>query len=96
MAAIPRSEFPRPDRIRNDWLCLNGEWDFALFPAGQEAQEADFARCARLLSAAHHRAFFLGVPAVRRRARRGRRGLVPAAPFASSGRAGGFSCASAR
>lgn len=44
MAAIPRSEFPRPDRIRNDWLCLNGEWDFALFPAGQEAQEADFAR----------------------------------------------------
>ena len=26
---IPRAEFPRPDFERKDWLCLNGEWDFA-------------------------------------------------------------------
>lgn len=26
---IPRPEFPRPDRERKDWLCLNGEWGFA-------------------------------------------------------------------
>ena len=26
---IPRSEYPRPDRVRQDWLCLNGQWDFA-------------------------------------------------------------------
>ncbi len=31
---IPRSEYPRPDRVRKDWLCLNGEWDFALDEKG--------------------------------------------------------------
>lgn len=25
---IPRSEHPRPDRMRKDWLCLNGKWGF--------------------------------------------------------------------
>ena len=25
---IPRQEHPRPDRHRNTWLNLNGEWDF--------------------------------------------------------------------
>ena len=25
---IPRSEYPRPQFVRSDWLCLNGEWQF--------------------------------------------------------------------
>lgn len=25
---IPRNEHPRPDFFRDNWLCLNGEWDF--------------------------------------------------------------------
>ncbi|HEY2933938.1 MAG TPA: glycoside hydrolase family 2 TIM barrel-domain containing protein [Acidobacteriota bacterium] len=27
-AAVPRSEFPRPDFVRSDWLALNGRWEF--------------------------------------------------------------------
>jgi len=30
MNNIPRSEHPRPDRKRADWLCLNGEWEFEI------------------------------------------------------------------
>lgn len=26
---IPRSEYPRPQFVRNQWLCLNGPWQFA-------------------------------------------------------------------
>lgn len=26
---LPRSEYPRPDFMREHWQCLNGEWDFA-------------------------------------------------------------------
>ena len=26
---IPRSEYPRPDLVRRDWINLNGEWQFA-------------------------------------------------------------------
>ena len=28
MSEIPRSEYPRPQFVRDDWLCLNGEWGF--------------------------------------------------------------------
>lgn len=28
--AIPRSEYPRPQFVRPDWLCLNGEWQFEI------------------------------------------------------------------
>ena len=28
MSDIPRSEYPRPQFVRDDWLCLNGEWGF--------------------------------------------------------------------
>ena len=28
MSDIPRSEYPRPQFVREDWLCLNGEWGF--------------------------------------------------------------------
>lgn len=34
---------PRPDFERTNWLCLNGEWDFRLFPEGDEEQERSFA-----------------------------------------------------
>jgi beta-galactosidase/beta-glucuronidase len=27
---IPRSEYPRPQFRRDDWLCLNGEWQFEM------------------------------------------------------------------
>lgn len=29
MNCIPRSEFPRPDFVRQSWQCLNGEWQFS-------------------------------------------------------------------
>ncbi len=28
--SIPRSEYPRPQLVRDDWLCLNGEWQFEI------------------------------------------------------------------
>lgn len=28
--SIPRSEHPRPDFMRESWMCLNGEWDFSI------------------------------------------------------------------
>ncbi len=27
---IPRSEYPRPQFVRADWMCLNGEWEFEI------------------------------------------------------------------
>ena len=27
---VPRSEYPRPDFRRAEWLCLNGQWDFSI------------------------------------------------------------------
>ncbi len=29
---MPRAEHPRPQFVRDDWLCLNGEWEFAADP----------------------------------------------------------------
>jgi beta-galactosidase/beta-glucuronidase len=28
--SIPRSEYPRPQFVRPDWLCLNGQWQFEI------------------------------------------------------------------
>ncbi|MBC8010307.1 MAG: hypothetical protein H7067_09430 [Burkholderiales bacterium] len=28
--SIPRSEYPRPQYRRRDWLCLNGRWEFEI------------------------------------------------------------------
>ncbi|MEI6676778.1 MAG: sugar-binding domain-containing protein, partial [Verrucomicrobiota bacterium] len=33
-AAIPRPEHPRPDLLRDNWLTLNGEWQFEIDKAG--------------------------------------------------------------
>lgn len=30
MPSLPRSEHPRPQFVRPDWLCLNGEWQFEI------------------------------------------------------------------
>ncbi len=30
--SIPRPEYPRPQLVRDDWMNLNGEWEFALDP----------------------------------------------------------------
>jgi beta-galactosidase/beta-glucuronidase len=27
---LPRPEYPRPQFVRNDWICLNGEWQFEI------------------------------------------------------------------
>ena len=27
---VPRGEYPRPQFVRRDWLCLNGEWQFEI------------------------------------------------------------------
>ena len=29
MTKMPRAEYPRPDFVRESFVCLNGEWDFA-------------------------------------------------------------------
>ena len=28
--SIPRSEYPRPQLVRDEWLCLNGAWEFEI------------------------------------------------------------------
>ena len=28
--SIPRPEYPRPQFVRKDWLCLNGSWQFEI------------------------------------------------------------------
>jgi len=28
--SVPRSEYPRPQFVRDEWLCLNGEWQFEI------------------------------------------------------------------
>ena len=30
MTDTPRKEYPRPQFVREDWLCLNGEWQFEI------------------------------------------------------------------
>ncbi len=36
-AQVPRSEHPRPQFRRNDWLCLNGRWTCRIDPLGEES-----------------------------------------------------------
>jgi len=30
MSGIPRNEYPRPQFVRENWMCLNGEWQFEI------------------------------------------------------------------
>jgi beta-galactosidase/beta-glucuronidase len=38
-AVIPRSEYPRPQFLRKEWLSLNGEWDFCFDDADTGEEE---------------------------------------------------------
>ena len=42
-ALMPRSEYPRPQFVRPEWLCLNGEWQFEM-DAGDSGRERGLAR----------------------------------------------------
>lgn len=35
----PLSEYPRPQMKREQWTCLNGPWDYAVFPDGERPDE---------------------------------------------------------
>jgi len=39
----PLPEYPRPDFVRTDWLCLNGPWDYAVRPSGAGALSSESA-----------------------------------------------------
>jgi beta-galactosidase/beta-glucuronidase len=34
LSPVPRAEYPRPQFVREDWLCLNGDWEFTIDPNG--------------------------------------------------------------
>ena len=36
---MKRTEYPRPQFVRRDWLCLNGTWDFAFDDEGLAASQ---------------------------------------------------------
>ena len=36
---MKRTEYPRPQFVRRDWLCLNGIWDFAFDDEGLAASQ---------------------------------------------------------
>ena len=43
MITIPKPEFPRPEKRRENWMNLNGSWQFELFAAGKADEEKQFA-----------------------------------------------------
>ena len=43
MKCMPKPEFPRPEKRRNQWINLNGEWQFELFSADRSDEERNFA-----------------------------------------------------
>ena len=44
MNNIPRNQHPRPDRHRDSWLCLNGQWDFEIDDAKVGVEKKFFER----------------------------------------------------
>lgn len=34
---LPHAEYPRPTMVRKEWVNLNGPWDYAIRPAGEDA-----------------------------------------------------------
>ncbi|MDR3707556.1 MAG: glycoside hydrolase family 2 TIM barrel-domain containing protein [Capsulimonadaceae bacterium] len=42
--AIPRPEYPRPQFVRDEWLCLNGEWQFEIDPGDSGLERGLVAR----------------------------------------------------
>ena len=41
--AVPRGEYPRPQMVRENWMCLNGTWDFCI-DNGLSGEERGFAK----------------------------------------------------
>lgn len=41
---IPRPEYPRPQFVRDEWLCLNGEWEFETDPGDSGVERGLLAR----------------------------------------------------
>ena len=41
MIEMPRSEYPRPQFVRDEWLCLNGNWEFEI-DSGDSGLERGF------------------------------------------------------
>ena len=39
LAAVPWNEYPRPRLVRERWLCLNGQWEVRIQPAGGEPRQ---------------------------------------------------------
>ena len=39
---IPRNEYPRPQFVRKQWMCLNGKWDFFIDNEKKYADETSF------------------------------------------------------
>ena len=39
--SIPWNEYPRPSMVRDSFLCLNGEWDFAISDTGTPAEYSE-------------------------------------------------------
>ncbi|MDW7759883.1 MAG: glycoside hydrolase family 2 TIM barrel-domain containing protein [Acidobacteriota bacterium] len=37
---LPHPDYPRPQMVRNDWMNLNGLWEYAIRPAGDPEPEA--------------------------------------------------------
>ena len=81
-APIPLPEHPRPDFERAEWLNLNGEWSFRFDAGGKGEAERWFDAPLAPLPRAHPRPVPMGVAAVGREGRGGRR-LVRARRSAS-------------
>ena len=54
---IPRSEHPRPDFKRDNWLCLNGAWDFSIGEKSFEKTIIVPYACETPLSGIHDKGF---------------------------------------
>ena len=55
-AEVPLNDYPRPQMVRNEWLCLNGSWQYM---GGKDVPDAKDAQSAATFPAKSER---IGVP----------------------------------